>query len=181
MDKKKQEILVMCIIAAALISILITPYYGAVIKPVLDERDSELPKIEIKAETWTPDFLQAYNDSQALEYLEHHPFSGITINDEYMSIKKIVIIVIPDYMENRASFTIHTYIYTWEDEGIMVGNNTKSTTTESDMAYVFANMSVSNALYDRYKLFYNPALGPDGTEVTMINLTSAMFYEVEVE
>ena len=181
MEERTKQLIAMCVIAAALISVLLTAYYGAVIKPGLDERDSEVNKRVTEPDQWTPDLLQAYNDSQALEFLEHRPFSGITINDEYMSIKKIVIIVIPDYMENRASFAIHTRIYTWEDEGIMVGNRTKSTTTESNMAYVFANTSVSNALYDRYKLFYNPALGPDGTEVTMINLTSAMFYEVEVE
>ena len=175
MDKEKQDILTMCILAAALISVLLTAYYGAVIKPGLDERDRELPKIEIKAETWTPELLQAYNNSHPLEYLEHHPFSGITINNEFVSVKKIVIIVIPEYVESRASFATHTDIYTYENEGVVFGNRTESTTTESDMAYVFTNMSVSNALYDRYKLFYNPALGPDGMKVRMINLTSATF------
>ena len=181
MDESKKELFVRCAMSIILLLALATAYYGVVIKPGLDERDMEIPKIEVKAETWTPDLLQAYNDSHPLEYLEHHPFSGITINNEFMSVKKIVIIMIPEYVESRASFATHTHIYTYENEGVVLGNRTESTTTESDMAYVFANMSVSNALYDRYKLFYNPALGPDGMEVRMINLTSAMFYEVEVE
>ena len=181
MDDDRKRLIVYIIATLAILSLFVVIYWSANSEPELDERYSEVNKHVTEPGQWTPDLLQAYNDSQPLEFLEHRPFSGITINNEFMSVKKIVIIVIPECVESRASFATHTYIYTWEDEGVMVGNRTKSTTTESNMAYVFANTSVSNALYDRHKLFYNPALGPDGIEITMINLTSATFYDVEVE
>ena len=172
MDKNGRQFLFLCILTAALILILATVYYGAVIKPGLDERDMEIPKIEVKAETWTPELREAYNDSQPIEFLEYHHPNALTINDQRKNINQFTVVTIPDSMENRASFAIHTDVYSWENNAILVGNKTMVKKTEREMAYVFANVTVSNSLHDKYNVF--PSYG---LEITEINLISAPFQE----
>ena len=172
MDKKKQEILVMCIVAAALLLILITPYYGAVIKPGLDERDSKTSSFEPKAEIWTPELREIYADSHPLEYLKYDSPRSLAINNESMEVEYIVIVTMPENMESRALFVTDTYVKTWEDNAVLVGNKTKTSKVESEVAYVFTNVNISNNLQKHCRLF-----GTFGVVVIEIDLISAPYQE----
>ena len=168
-DRKK---LIFYIIASAMIFSLFTTFYWSVnVKPELDERDRN----DFIPGAWIPEFVRAYNDSESIEFLECHFPGEVGINNKSRLVRKLIIIAIPDDMENRASFGVQTFNYTLEDENIIVGNNTKIITSELNVAYVFVDVKVSNALYDRYKEFNHPAMGPSDIEVVCIDLTSAPF------
>ena len=170
MDKSKKELFVRCAMSIILLLALVTAYYGAVIKPGLEERNGELSTIEPKADMWTPELRGMYADSQPLEYLEYKPPRTLTINNESVKVEYIVLVTIPESMENRAIIETHSLVKIWIDDSVLVGNKTKESKVESEMAYVFADMNVSNDLYDRCVPFES-----FGIKVIKTNLTSAMF------
>ena len=124
--------------------------------------------------TWTPELVMTYNDSEPIEFLEYSPFKGVVINGEYIVIKRLVIVVIPEWMESRGSFGNYTYTETWDDKNVLIGNSTKSFQKEQRVAYVFTDMNVSNDLYDRYAEYYHPAITIDMTEVIVIDLSEEL-------
>ena len=170
MEERTSHLIALCILTAALLSVLFTAYYGAVIKPGLDERDSKVSSFEPKAEIWTPELREIYANSHPLEYLEYNSPRALAINNESVNVEYIVVVVIPEGMESRASFTTHTHVKTWEDDGILVGNKTKVYKVETEMAYVFTDVNVSNNLQDRCAFF-----ATFGIRVIEFNLTSAPF------
>lgn len=176
MDKSRQRFLFLCILTAVLLLALVALYYGTVIEPGLEETDNKLFDIEIEGETWTPDLREMYDDSQPIEYLKYKAPRTLTINNQTVGVEHLVVVIIPEDMESRASFAIHTHVETWEDDNILVGNKTNSYKVESDMAYIFTDKSVSNDLYDRYKLFNHPSI-TFGIGTMEIDLTSAPFQE----
>ena len=176
MEERTKQLIAMCVIAAALISVLLTAYYGAVIKPGLDERDSKTSSFEPKAEIWTPELREIYADSHPLEYLKYDSPRSLAINNESMEVEYIIIVTMPENMESRALFVTDTYVKTWEDDAVLVGNKTKTSEVESELAYVFTNVNVSNNLQKHCRIF-----ATFGVVVIEINLTSATFHDVGVE
>ena len=172
MDKEKKHFLMLCILTAAILSVLVTVYYGAVIRPEIENRSNEALDVEVEPEpeTWTPELRGMYADSQPLEFLEYKPPRTLTINNESVKVEYIVVVMIPESMESRTLIETHTLVKIWIDDSILVGNKTKVSKVESEMAYVFADMNVSNDLYDRCVPFES-----FGIRVIEINLTSATF------
>ena len=130
---------------------------------------------------WTPELMQIYNDSEPIESLEYSPFRGVLINKEFEYIDELVILMIPEGVENRASFVCETDVYAWENDNVLIGNNTVLTETEIIKAYVFVDLNVSNTIYDRHEEFNHPAISYKEIEVRGIDLTITPLYNVEVE
>ena len=144
---------------------------------------------------WTPELMQIYNDSESIESLEYSPFTGLVIkndslmfeefnviiNNESSLINELVILMIPEGVESRASLITHTYTDIWEDKNVVVGNKMKISEREVVTAYVFADMNVSNDLYDRHEETNYYVLTCDVIEVRGIDLTITPLYNVEVE
>jgi len=172
MNTEQKRLVVFLIVSVAILSLIATFYWSTNVKPELDERDRN----DFIPGTWTLEFVQAYNNSEPIEFLEYRFPGEVRINNESRLVRKLVIIAIPDDMENRASFGVQTFNRTWEDGNIIVGNSTKTITSELNVAYVFADMTVSNALYNRYKNFDHPAMGPSDIEVICVDLTSLTFF-----
>lgn len=172
MEKRTKQLIAMCVIAAALISVLATAYYGAVIKPGLDERDNKVSSFEPEPEIWTPELREIYADSHSLEYLKYDSPRTLTINNESVEVEYIIIVTMPDNMENRALFVTDIYVKTWEDDSVLVGNKTKESKVETEIAYVFTNVNVSNNLQKHCRLF-----GTFGVVVIEIDLISAPYQE----
>ena len=176
MDKRKQQFLFLFKVIIVLLTVLVALYYGIVIKPGLEDTDSKVLDFEVEPETWTPELRGMYADSQPLEFLEYKPPRTLTINNESVNVEYIVVVTIPESMESRALIETHTLVKIWIDDSILVGNKTKVSKVESEMAYVFADMNVSNDLQDRCTPFES-----FGIRIIEVNLTSATFYDVEVE
>ena len=130
---------------------------------------------------WTPELMQIYNESEPIESLEYSPFRGVLINKEFEYIDELVILMIPEGVENRASFVCETDVYAWENDNVLIGNNTVLTETEIIKAYVFVDLNVSNTMYDRHEEFNHPTISYKEIEVRGIDLTISPFYDVEVE
>jgi len=156
-------------LAALLISIFVTVFYGAVIKPELEVNEKQ--GLELVPGTWTPELVKTYNDSDSIEMLEYSPFKGIVINGKCIAVKKLVIIAIPDWMESKGTFGTFIRMESWNDKNVLIGNSTKSYEKELPVAYIFTNINVSNTLYDRYIEYQHPAITIEMTEIIGIDLT----------
>ena len=177
MDSDQKRFIVYIIAIAVILSFFATIYWTVSVKPDLDERD----KARFIPGGWTPELKNVYNNSDPIEFMEFRPFSGILINNKSVPIDELVIIMIPEGVESRASFITRSYTDTWKDENVLIGNNIKSTETYVIIAYIFADMNVSNALYDRHEEFNHPSMTYNEIKVWGIDLTLFPFYDVEVE
>ena len=175
MDNDRKRLIVYIIATLAVLSMFAAIYWSANSEPEPGDRARFVPG------GWTPELIQIYNNSEAIEILEFRPFNGVSINNKYVPIDELVILMIPEGVENRVSFITQISTQTWEDENVMIGNATKSSETYTIVAYVFTDMNVSNALYDRHEEFNHPATSFNEIEVRGIDLTISPFYDVEVE
>ena len=130
---------------------------------------------------WTPELMQIYNDSESIESLEYSPYRGVLINNEFVHINELVILMIPEGVENRALFVTQISTQTWEDENVLIGDATRSNEVYTIVAYVFVDLNVSNALYDRHEELNHFTMSYNEVEVRGIDLTITPLYNVEVE
>ena len=174
-ERKKLIVYIIATVTALL-------FFSAIYLSVISEPETEPgDRARFVPGGWTPELMQIYNDSEPIELMEFRPFSGILINNKSVLINELVILMIPEGVESRASFITRSHTIVWEDENVIIGNSTKSLETDEIIAYIFADMNVSNALYDRHEEFNHPALCYDKIEVRGIDLTKTPFYDVEVE
>ena len=146
---KNRNMTILMILAAIVLTASIWYCYN-----VDNESDIEQTTVlKPTPDVWTPELEGIYNESDPIEFLEYHPNTKLTINNETKTLKKFVIVTIPGDMENRASFRTYNDTATWTDEDIIVGDNTKTFTTQLNAVYVFADENVSNALYERIELY----------------------------
>jgi len=148
-DEEKKERIAAFIIIGLLILSISTIYYDSVIEPLFDEI-KEIQIFEDEGETWTMEIYESYDNSEALEFLKYSPPMMITINNKSMEVDFIVVVVMPEGMENRASFATHTYTKTCEDDDVIKEN-------KSEMAYFFVDANVSKSIHDCHVLFNNPS------------------------
>ena len=175
MESDRKRLIVYIIVFVATLLFFTAVYLSANSEPEPGDRARFIPG------GWTPELIQIYNESEPIESLEFRPFNGVSINNKYVPIDELVVLMIPEGVENRVSFVTQISTQTWEDENVMIGNATKSSETYTIVAYVFTDMNVSNALYDRHEEFNHPATSFNEIKVWGIDLTITPFYNVEVE
>ena len=178
MKSKYKTFIGLTILAALLISIVLTVIYGTVIKPELEVNEKQ--GLNLVPGTWTPELVKTYNDSDPIEFLEYRSFKGIVINDNCTAVKKLVIVAIPDWMESRGSFGTFIRVETWNDRNVFIGNSTKSLEKELPVAYVFTNISVSDTLYNRYTEYQHPGTTIEMTEIIGLDLTGESLDETVI-
>ena len=176
MESERKRLIVYIIATVAVLSMFAAIYWSANSEPEPEPGD----RARFIPGGWTPELIQIYNDSEPIEFLEYSPYRGVLINNEFVSINELIILMIPEGVENRALFVYETYSHTWENENVLIGNSTRLTETEIIKAYVFVDLNVSNALYDRHEDF-NRHESAFSIEVRGIDLTISPFYDVEVE
>ena len=191
MESERKRLIVYIIATVAVLSMFVAIYWSANSEPEPEPGD----RARFIPGGWTPELKQIYNESEPIEFLEYSSFAGLVIknnsftfeeynviiNNESLLIDELVILMIPDGVESRASLTTHIHTDIWEDMNVVIGNKMKISEREVVTAYVFIDMNVSNALYDQYEETNHPALSYNTIEVRGIDLTITSFYDVEVE
>lgn len=173
------RILLCSALVGLILAVIGAAYYGEMFNPWTDNINTK--EFDPIPGGWTDELLQTYKESEKIELLKYWPISGFTINDENIMIERLVIVVIPDRMENRGSFSSYLKTMTSENEGILIGDRNESLQYHSPVAYVFTNMSVSKALYDRHKEFDEPGITGQEIEVMCIDLTLQILYDEDGE
>ena len=179
MESERKRLIVYIIATVAVLSMFAVIYWSANSEPESETEPGD--RARFIPGGWTPELMQIYNESEPIESLEYSPYRGVLINNDFVHINELVILMIPEGVENRASFVYETHVYTWENENVLIGNSTRLTEDEIIKAYVFVDSDVSNALYDRHEDFNHPTISYFEVGVRGIDLTITPFYNVEVE
>lgn len=127
------------------------PDYGYIIT----DYKSYAPDKTFTPQNWTNDLREVYNESEAINILEYDELNHVTLNNETRMINKIIIVVIPDNMENRGLFGTKVENVITRDKHVIVGNDTVVTETRIQYVYVFLNKPLAKELYDLENLWYD--------------------------
>lgn len=124
---------------------------------------------------WTDDLRELYNDSDAINFLEYDELNHVTINNKTGTIHKIIIIAIPDNMENRGFFGTKAETVITYDKHILVGNDKIVTEYELRFVYVFLNKALAKELYDMENYYNYVCYDFDKIKFDAIDVTNSSF------
>jgi len=177
LSKKQKKILILsALLLFTLASTSAIYWHETRPEPVSELEQNQINPLGFVPDVWTPEVKAIYNESDPIDFLEYVPYNNIIINNETKRFDKFVIVLIPDYMENRALVKSYNYTKTWNDDNVILGNKTKTFEIYSEAVYVFADVNVSIALYDQCKL-YHPGLSYVEVKVLRANVSRLSYEE----
>lgn len=134
------------------------------------EEETDVEPVFIPS-NWTDYLREVYNKSKVIDYLKYNKINTITINNETKGLDKLIVIIIPDDMENRGYFDVDTNTKITNDDEILIGNDTVSTNYNIQFACLFISKSLAEEISKIDNPYYSIYLGYKRLDISYIDLT----------